>query len=190
MASKIGRLKAAGTSGWKTPEGVSTRMEVPCSWTTNTWREEEVGALWQSGHWAWAAARASKSTGGGEECGPAGAEGTGDPEGTFTPVDPLPASLGPLLAAVTTTGRCCEEGGGDEVAAGRNNASATTLAWLAMCLMHGANSAINEMPLLLGRPRVRTPAQSPDQWLVVGEHDEAPPLQHLAEVFNSRHHGQ
>ena len=64
-ASKMGRRKATGTSGLKTPEEVSTSIGQPSRETVETRREEENGARLQSGHPGWAAANAAKSTGGG-----------------------------------------------------------------------------------------------------------------------------
>jgi hypothetical protein len=87
MASKIGRQKLAGTSGLKTPEDVSTRIDRPFIDTSETRREEEELARWQSGQAGCAAANAARSTGGEGWRSPAVAAGTGDPEGAFIPVD-------------------------------------------------------------------------------------------------------
>jgi hypothetical protein len=95
MASKIGRRKLAGTSGLKTPEDVFTRMDRPFIDTSDTRSEEEELARWQSGQAGCAAANAAKSTGGDGWPSLAAAAGTGDPEGTFTPIDPVTAAPGP-----------------------------------------------------------------------------------------------
>ncbi len=79
MASKIGRRKVAGTSGLNTPEEVSTRIGRPFSDTSDTRREKEELARWQSGQAACAAASAARSTGEEEWRLSAVAAGTGDP---------------------------------------------------------------------------------------------------------------
>ncbi len=100
MASKIGRRKAAGTSGLKTPEEVSTRMGTPCMEISETRSAEEVYAHWQFGQAGCAAASAAKSTGGGGQESSAVAAGTRDLEGAFTPVDLGAAAPGPPMAAM------------------------------------------------------------------------------------------
>jgi hypothetical protein len=44
-----------------------------------------------------------------------------------------------------------------------------------------------EVPLLQSRHGVRLPVEGPHQWLVIGKHHEAAPLQHAAEMANCRH---
>jgi hypothetical protein len=105
MASKIGQRKLAGTSGLKTPEDVSTRMDRPFIDTSETRREEEELARWQSGQAVCAAASAARSTGGEGWRSPAAAAGTGDPEGAFIPVDLKSASPGlPVGATMESAG--------------------------------------------------------------------------------------
>ncbi len=88
-ASKIGRRKAAGTRGLKTPDEVSTSMVAPCMETADTRRAAEELARWQSGQAGCAAASVARSTGEEEGGGPATAGGgTEDPEGALTSVDP------------------------------------------------------------------------------------------------------
>jgi hypothetical protein len=44
-----------------------------------------------------------------------------------------------------------------------------------------------EVALLQSRHGVRPPVEGTHQWLVIGEHYEAAPLQHIAEMANCRH---
>ncbi len=99
MASKIDRRNLSGTSGRNTPDEVSTRMGMPFIDTSETRRDEEELAHWQSGQAGCAAANAARSTGGEGWRSPAGAAGTGDPVGTFIPVDPASASPGQPMGA-------------------------------------------------------------------------------------------
>jgi hypothetical protein len=62
IASKMGRRKTAGTSGRKTPDDVSTIIDVLSILMVVTLRAEEETALWQSEHDGWAAASATRST--------------------------------------------------------------------------------------------------------------------------------
>ncbi len=66
---------------------------------SDTRSAEEECALWPSGQLGCAAASAAKSTGGGGQEGLAVAVGTGDPEGSFTPVNRGTAAPGPPTAA-------------------------------------------------------------------------------------------
>ncbi len=79
MASKIGRRKVADTSGLNTPEDVSTRIGRPFRDTSDTRREEEELARWQSVQAACAVASAARSTGEEGWLRSAVAAGTGDP---------------------------------------------------------------------------------------------------------------
>jgi hypothetical protein len=63
-AVKIHRRKCSGTSGRKTPDDTSTRMNVSSSFTFITRREGEADACWQSAQPLWVAANSLMLTGG------------------------------------------------------------------------------------------------------------------------------
>ncbi len=71
-------------------------MDRPFIDTSDTRREEEELARWQSGQ---AGCAAAKSTGGEGWLSLAAAAGTGDPEGAFIPVNLLSASPGLPMGA-------------------------------------------------------------------------------------------
>jgi hypothetical protein len=71
---------------------------------SDTRSAEEECAFWQSGQLGCAAASAAKSTGGGGQEGLAVAVGTGDLEGSFTPVNRGTTAPGPSTAATWLPG--------------------------------------------------------------------------------------
>jgi hypothetical protein len=98
----MGRQKTAGTRGRKTPDDVSTIIDVLSILMVVTLRAEEEAARWQSGHDSWAAARSTGGEGGGVEAETAAACRTlaakvwaKDPGGAFTSALPFAAALKP-----------------------------------------------------------------------------------------------
>jgi hypothetical protein len=142
MASKMGRRKAAGTRGQKTPKDVSTIIDVLSILMVVTLSADNEAARWQSLHDGCAAASAARYIGGvetGEEAITeatsaelAAKVGTEDPEGAFTSILPFVAILMPPVRGERCPSDWSEEDAAWVPLAGLERVSSTTLDWPAM----------------------------------------------------------